>query len=389
MVEGLPEGMVKSELLKALERVEKKIARELDASQSAWEREPTLKRIETSGVTVQNSNDLLVLLAHCLLEEAGLVCSGSLRGGDEAKNARTSDAESSSNASTPRTSVSDTNTTAARGPREDPIVPDGWNGGDGSAYGLRYVIPTSTSPSAKPGESLTLKALPIGERVSLHLVQDRTGKSQAVELTVTDFVANRGRIIRADSIANLRTKLRSQLIDRLFPPPSASSSSSSSSSRRPRANDPLRIGSAGGGRRGNPQLRRPPYTPFAPGGLGRGGGNLGDFDRDLRPHFGGGMMGGGPSFGIGGGGGGGSLMGPDHPMFRGGDGRPGYPSSLPTGVPPGARFDPYGPGVGVPPRRGGGRGGTRPTPGPTPDHLPPPRFDGGGDDDDPPSTMFF
>jgi len=97
----------------------------------------------------------------------------------------------------------------------------------------------------------------------------------------------------------------------------------------------------------------PPYPGHAPGylpnpgGIGPGG------------HFGGDLIPGG-----GFGGQGGSLLGPGHPLFNGGDyfggdvnggkGRGGRP----PGVPPGARFDPFGPGVpGFPPARGGGRGG--------------------------------
>ncbi|KAK2657750.1 hypothetical protein Ddye_010802 [Dipteronia dyeriana] len=63
---------------------------------------------------------------------------------------------------------------------------------------------------------------------------------------------------------------------------------------------------------------------------------------------------------------GGMLVGPGHPMFGGNDRLPGFPGGIP-GVPPGARFDPYGP-PGVPgfepnrfvrnPRRPGG--GTHP-----------------------------
>ena len=90
-----------------------------------------------------------------------------------------------------------------------------------------------------------------------------------------------------------------------------------------------------------PQRHQPPRNRFVrpPGSIG------GDFDRDRLPHIGGGFGGGG--FGRGGGG---SLMGPDHPMFGGRGGTGLFPGRL-----PGARFDPYGPGVphrGIPrPRR--------------------------------------
>ena len=99
---------------------------------------------------------------------------------------------------------------------------------------------------------------------------------------------------------------------------------------------------------------------------------------DLGPNLGG-MMG-----GVGRGGGGGSLVGPNHPMFNGrnnmqdprfGGGR----GQLPPGVPPGARFDPFGPGVPRPrrfPQNGRGRGGF--TGGmPDNDHL---RMPGGEED---------
>ncbi|PSN43741.1 Proteasome inhibitor PI31 subunit [Blattella germanica] len=65
-------------------------------------------------------------------------------------------------------------------------------------------------------------------------------------------------------------------------------------------------------------------------------------------------------------GGGGMIF---NPFGQGGirDPGAGIPGGLPRGsIPPGARFDPYGP-PGVGPRRGG--------PGPSPDHLPPPGYD--------------
>ena len=114
------------------------------------------------------------------------------------------------------------------------------------------------------------------------------------------------------------------------------------------------------------------------GGMGGvyGGGRPGSFgfDDDLNP-FGSGQ--------------GGSLLGPGHPGFgggggmprRGGGGRFGGGGMMP-GVPPGARFDPFGPGV---PGGGGGRGGHPGMGGPTPDHLRPPSMGGG---DGPPSWMY-
>ena len=151
---------------------------------------------------------------------------------------------------------------------------------------------------------------------------------------------------------------------------------------------------------GRPDSGWPLPTPDT---WGRGGG---DFDGDLLPAGLRGVGGGVGEFGWlprGGGsgesfGGGGSLVGPDHPLFRGrhgGDGDdfrfiPGRgPGPLPPGVPPGARFDPFGPpGVfpgppGPPPGWQGGRlGGSAPSTtffGPAPDHLPPPPDAGFGE----------
>jgi PI31 proteasome regulator len=138
-------------------------------------------------------------------------------------------------------------------------------------------------------------------------------------------------------------------------------------------------GVGGGGLGGMGGGLHPPFPPFG-GSIGRD---------DLMPSFGGavpgGMFYGGGGGGFGGGGGG-MLFGPDHPVFHGGPG--GLGGGLgrlpPPGVPPGARFDPFGPpGIGEPgePFRGGGggtgRGGGSITGLPGPDHLrPPPNEDG-------------
>jgi hypothetical protein len=206
------------------------------------------------------------------------------------------------------------------------------------------------------------------------------------------------------------------------PAPSTGGSSSSS--------NPLMIGGP----------RRPPeprfddddddgggYGRFPGGGFPRSGGSFpggGGFGGrgglpsiggdDLMPSFGGAVPGG--MFGGGGGGGfggpfgpcGGSLVGPEHPLFGGGGGVGGYPGvpgyggpgrgGLPPGVPPGARFDPFGPpgvGTGIPDGGGRGRGGFPPgvpqpprgtgsVPGlPQPDHLVPPRNEDGSDGGEP------
>ena len=162
-----------------------------------------------------------------------------------------------------------------------------------------------------------------------------------------------------------------------------SSNTTSSSISRPNGNNQGadgRFGSLdrpiGGGLMGIPQPRI---------------GITGDFERDMFPDMGGlrpgGLLGderGGFPGGMG------NLIGPNHPIFHPGGTRP-FGPPLPAGVPPGARFDPFGP-PGVVPRggfggargrgRGGGIGGGF---GPNPTHLrPPPDFD----DDAPPDIYY-
>ncbi|GAA5896300.1 hypothetical protein JCM5296_002940 [Sporobolomyces johnsonii] len=139
--------------------------------------------------------------------------------------------------------------------------------------------------------------------------------------------------------------------------------------------DPLRVPNSGGRGRPIADIGRRDLEPLGGmgGTFGGGFGGLGGL---------GGM--GGIGGGMGGGNGGGMFMGPDHPLFRerfgpgsdvvGGTGqgrRWGGDGYLPPmGAPPGARFDPVGPGNGPPgtgplggqgPQPGGGVGGNNGT----------------------------
>lgn len=125
--------------------------------------------------------------------------------------------------------------------------------------------------------------------------------------------------------------------------------------------DPLRIGGP----------MRPGMGPYGIPGVGGIGGGRSPFDLGhddlLAPGLPRGF--GGVGGGIGGGEMGGNLMGPRHPAFAGGGGGVGGvfgprngQGRRPPGVPPGARFDPYGPPVPTPDHDGGSR-----------DRQPPPR----------------
>ena len=212
-------------------------------------------------------------------------------------------------------------------------------------------------------------------------------------------------------------------------PPTASSAAPSGRAPQETAAAPLRDdgggihAGVGAASAAAPSHALPAYN-YDPAGeprrLGGGGGHMpsrvwpdrdpaGDFADDLGPAVMPGVIGGG----FGGAWGapalmpggfarrGGMLVGPDHPVFGGPRG--GFDDGCtPPGVPPGARFDPYGPPL-PPPRRGGGavggrwprgimppqpRGGSGVIGGePQPDHLIPPNSDG-GNDDGPPAGMY-
>mmetsp|Transcript_21123 Transcript_21123/g.32502 ORF Transcript_21123/g.32502 Transcript_21123/m.32502 type:complete len:549 (+) Transcript_21123:162-1808(+) len=142
---------------------------------------------------------------------------------------------------------------------------------------------------------------------------------------------------------------------------------------------PLMVPPVGGTTNGRREENIPTIDQFTNDPFGRNG----DFQGDLIP----GGPPGGPSIGTGG-----NLMGPDHPIFMGGDphtniprvggGNWMQPRFDPYG-PPGGPTDPsypFGPGRGRGPGRGhggrGGRGRPRPAPGgsgdPNPDHQRPP-----------------
>ena len=180
-----------------------------------------------------------------------------------------------------------------------------------------------------------------------------------------------------DGMKILRGNVETELVKKILN--TAGSNGNSSNNNNMKVEDDKKRQKRSNDNNNNPSLRIPPTNPF--GGVGMPSiqpplVNVGH--DDLGPNLGG-MMG-----GVGRGGGGGSLVGPNHPMFNGrnnmqdprfGGGR----GQVPPGVPPGARFDPFGPGVPRPrrfPQNGRGRGGF--TGGmPDNDHL---RMPGGEED---------
>lgn len=114
-----------------------------------------------------------------------------------------------------------------------------------------------------------------------------------------------------------------------------------------------------------PVSTQPPLPQGYPGGDDRIGGWVGGVRVPPIPDSNSGFVSGLPTsplrdpLFVGGVGGGGLLVGPNNAMFgdRGGEGEMWIgPDGMPVPVPPGARFDPFGPVQ--PPSRGRGRGGT-------------------------------
>ncbi|XP_030926828.1 probable proteasome inhibitor [Quercus lobata] len=180
-------------------------------------------------------------------------------------------------------------------------------------------------------DKFLVDALPVGAPEPLHL-----------EINPEDYVGGNGGTNYSTQYKNLEglvKTLDTQLLSKLYasPQPPPSSETSETSSRNVNIEVPI-------GGPSSPQTHPSGiiYPPVYPSGVS-----------DIFPSPGAGMYPTRPGFGTGGGS---MYLGPNDPRWRGmvGDpvfpggigGDPGFPGGLP-GVPPGARFDPYGP-PGVP-----------------------------------------
>ncbi|XP_038606300.1 proteasome inhibitor PI31 subunit [Tachyglossus aculeatus] len=221
---------------------------------------------------------------------------------------------------------------------ESELLPAGWNA-DPDLVTLRYrrAADHRDPANAVAPQQLLLKAIPIDGSLILNAIEFNSQRVVSLTVNVADYIdgdhLNDFHRVYKDS-EGLRTLIASAIVSPLLRP------WSKAGEERPPPGDP------------NPLHVRPPLpdagrqfpwpSPVDPFAVGR---------TDLDP-FGGGHLGG-------------MIVDP----LRSGHPRPffdpsaGLPSRLPPGaVPPGARFDPFGP---------SGTGAS----GPTPDHLPPPGFD--------------
>jgi len=194
-----------------------------------------------------------------------------------------------------------------------------------------------------------IKSLVIGPKLLVHGVGVEDGTIHNLEITVSDY-ANDSALEDYDNLfkqlSNLISLFKIQIVHKLFPEGTKEGYQQSTATQQPspRAepyqparydpnNDPLRVPNSGRNPRQpiSPLMEPGPYgQPYQPPfSIGR---------NDLNP-FPNSTPFGGPEFG-------GNLMGPHHPGFG--------PASYPyahgpngrgrgRGVPPGARFDPFGP----------------------------------------------
>ncbi|KAL7136381.1 hypothetical protein ABFS83_10G026000 [Erythranthe nasuta] len=209
----------------------------------------------------------------------------------------------------------------------DEVGMEGWNEFEDN-YAFLYSYPDKNS------KKVLVKCLVMNEILLVDALRNGDLESLHLEIEVEEHVEDNPETSYASQFKNLGklvTDVNRQILDKLSAASTAKKSASQpSSSGTNLREDRPRLGVD------NPEN---PYTP-APG-----------YVVPLVPGFGGSDLFPGPGAGMyptrGDFGGGSMLVGPNNPIFFGGGApEPGLPGGL-QGVPPGARFDPYGP-PGVP-----------------------------------------
>ncbi|KAM7526400.1 hypothetical protein LguiA_016302 [Lonicera macranthoides] len=283
--------------------------------------------IRASRPTFRNSQDKVAFALHATFLASGylLISTG--------PPAFTDDALSSSSSSSDEASI------------------DQWNSFEDN-YAFVYSNPE------KDSKKVLVKCLVMNNKLLVDALTDGSSTPVHHEINIGDFAEENGGSNYSSQykdLGKLVNTLNKDVLSKLSssPKPTSSTQTLSTQGLRDDINRP----------HSGPRFHQPPYDPSGlvvpPIYPGVGG-------DDLFPGPGAGMY---PSRGgFGGGSGGGMLIGPNHPGFGGIGGEPGFPGGQPSNVPPGARFDPYGP-PGVPgfepnrfvrdPRRPRG-GGTHP-----------------------------
>jgi len=193
-----------------------------------------------------------------------------------------------------------------------------------------------TNPE-KGGKKVLVKCLAMHDKLLVDALAEGADEPVHLQISVGDYAGENGGTNYSSQFKNLEELVKSlddQVLSKLdgsSQPSSSSNTSSSETSEAPRSNITIGVPI---GRPSGPQTHPsgiiyPPINPI--------GGS------DLFPGPGAGMYPTRGDFGTGGS----MLLGPNDPRWLGGfGGDPGFPGGQ-LGVPPGARFDPYGP-PGVP-----------------------------------------
>jgi len=238
--------------------------------------------------------------------------------------------------------------------RKSELLPAGWNASHDVAYNLLYQKDPNT-------DVYVLKVVQADQTLFVHVQRLGDEAIGSTPLLVSQYVNDdlESHHSAFKNLSELSKKFKTEVLDsftKTQPSKEASTSTTRSETRQgetsrrrpPDEDDPLRVGPP---RRPGMGYRDPEWgAPSNPFSVGTG---------DLDPLAAGR---------------GGMLMDPRRgiPGFGGGVPDAGLPGRLPRGaVPPGARFDPFGPPDLDP--SGNARGGHRA--GPDPDHLPPPGYD--------------
>ncbi|XP_065872445.1 probable proteasome inhibitor [Euphorbia lathyris] len=212
----------------------------------------------------------------------------------------------------------------------DEVGFDHWNDCD-SEYAFVYMNPE------KDSKKVLVKCLVMNDKLLVDALADGTAEQVHLEIPIGDFVGEEGGGSNVSTQFKNLDKLVKDLDDHIFTKLHGSSKDSSSGNQQPRSESSdssrhgrnetsIRTTEPRDPQNDHPGVLFPPIPAF-----------IGD---DLAPGPGAGMY---PARG--GFGGGGMLMGPNDPRWLRGDPQ-NFPGG-PLGVPPGARFDPYGP-PGVP-----------------------------------------
>ncbi|KAL8102295.1 hypothetical protein AgCh_026976 [Apium graveolens] len=228
----------------------------------------------------------------------------------------------------------------------DEVGIEGWNQFDDN-YAFVYLTPD------KGSKKILVKCLAMNDMMLVDVLKIGDEEPLHLEINVNNYTVENGGSNYSTQFKNLGelvTSVNNGILGKLSAPSASSSEAAKSSSVTRGSTVDLYQASEP-----EPQAYNPSGVVFPPVYPSIGG-------SDLLPGAGAGMYPSRGDFGIGGG----THVGPDHPIFnmRFDGQRPVYPGATPPGVPPGARFDPYGP-PGVPgfepkrfarnpPRPGGG-----------------------------------